>query len=226
MRKRNSLFSAEELEAIQRADEEIEAEKYSYIGDPINRIAEDLIVEAIHYERKDNQTYRRYRVKKQYNQRNAEAIREQRRAYRETHAEEIKAYQKAWIQKNRVRIRAYDRIRYLRRREKVKAYKAAYYLKHVEEIREKNRRYYAEHKEEFRIRSARYRARNAEQIRAKKAEYYQRNREQILAAQKAKLAVKQASTFSAPALLSTVQNIRGNQIDEDEKAVSGLLEED
>lgn len=128
---KHDIFTPEELEEIQRADEELEAE-YS----------------AMWRERKKKQMLRRKlkaKRKAQYRQ-----------YYAKSRARRL-AYQKTYYAKRREQIRAKARDRYQRNREKVLKQKSAYRDAHREELRQKARDYYQKNRETIREKQRVYR---------------------------------------------------------------------
>ena len=116
-----AFFTAEELEEMRRADEELERET------------------SARRPKKDRSAYKR-----RYYQANKERILQCSKMYREKHREEIYLQRKAFREKNREAIRERNRAYYQANKERIKEKSLAYHYEHrdacLEAMRERNRR--------------------------------------------------------------------------------------
>ncbi len=142
-------FTAEELEAMRLADEEIEREfeeSYSaqYADAEISKWLDELAVnDTLDHKQLHNKRYQR--------------------AYYEEHKEEIAAKMRAYYEAHRDEIAARKRAYYEAHRDEIAARKRAYYEAHRDEIAAKMRAYYEAHRDEIAAKMRAYRKRKRQQ---------------------------------------------------------------
>ena len=125
-------FTAEELEAMRLADEEIEREfeksfAAQYADAEISKWLDDLATnDTLDHKQLHNKRYRR--------------------AYYEAHKDEIAAYQRAYYEAHKDEIAAYQRAYYEAHKDEAAAYQRAYYEAHKDEAAAKQRAYRARKK--------------------------------------------------------------------------------
>ena len=99
-------FTAEELEAMRIADEEIDREyEVSSTDTEISKWLDELAIN----DRLDHKQLHNKRYQRAYREEHKDKIAAQQRAYREAHKGEIRACQRAYYEEHKDEIRAYQR---------------------------------------------------------------------------------------------------------------------
>lgn len=98
-----AFFTAEELEEMRRADEEIEA-NFRLTNEDIRRSRE--LDENAKFDRKSNKQQKIAENKRAYYEANREKIAENQRAYREANRKKINEYMRLYLRKRRAAKRA------------------------------------------------------------------------------------------------------------------------
>ena len=119
-------FTADELAAMRKADEEIERE-FRWTNEELEASRERDRVSI--FDRKDVA---------------AQKVAAQKKAWYEANREKVATQQKAWYEANREKVAAKKKAYYEANREKVAAKKKAYYEANRDKINEKRRRKYRE----------------------------------------------------------------------------------
>ena len=142
-------FTAEELEAMRLADEEIEREfEESYSAQYADAEISKWLDEQAINDTLDHKQLHKKRQQRAYREEHKDEIAAQQRAYREEHKDEIAAQQRAYYEEHKDEIAAQQR---------------AYREEHKDEIAAKKRAYYEEHKDEIAAQQRAYRKRKRQQ---------------------------------------------------------------